>query len=84
MPMYAGIDFLARCESNPKGNSKLLAEAAGGIVLAIRMQPGIEQRPALRVLDQKHWNRDSYVAFGALHQPGEFGGNGAAGEGVNP
>jgi len=51
-------------------------------VLAIGVQPGVEQRPVLAVLDQEDRDRHGDVALAALHQMGELAGHRAAGEGV--
>jgi hypothetical protein len=51
-------------------------------VLAIGVEPGVEQRPALWVLDQEDWDRQGDVALATLHQTGELAGYRAAGEGV--
>ena len=69
--------------SKPTRNSFVepLAEPPGGIVLAIGMQTGVEQRPALGMLDQIDRDRHGDVALAALHQVSELAGDRAAGEG---
>jgi len=44
-------------------------------VLAIGVQPGVEQRPAFWVLDQEDRDRQGDVALAALHQMGELAGH---------
>ena len=51
-------------------------------MLAIGVQPGVEQRPALWVLDQEDRDGQGDVALAALHQMGELAGHRAAREGV--
>jgi hypothetical protein len=51
-------------------------------MLAIGVQPGVEQRLAFRMLDQKHRDRHGDIALAAFHQVGKLAGHGAAGEGV--
>ncbi len=46
-----------------------------GVVLAIGVQPGVEQRPAFWVLDQEDRDRQGDVALAALHQMGELAGH---------
>jgi hypothetical protein len=49
-----------------------LAKPAGGVMLAIGMQAGIEQRPPFWVLDQKDRDGHGDLAFAALHQTAEL------------
>lgn len=50
-------DFFARLKADTEKPGEPRAESSSGVVLAIRVQPGIEQHPSLRVLDQKDRDR---------------------------
>jgi hypothetical protein len=75
-------DLLTGLEVDTEQPGEPRAEPPSGVVLAIGVQPGVEQRAALGMFDQK--NRDGHgdVALAAVHQPGEFAGYRAASEGV--
>jgi hypothetical protein len=70
----ARADLLARPEPDPEQCGKPRTESPDGVALAIGMQTGIEQRPALGMLDQEDRDRHGDVALGALHQMGELAG----------
>src|SRR6202011_1524524 len=80
------LEASAHLLAGPKADSEQLgepwAEPPDGVVLAIGVQPGVEQRPALGMLDQKDRDRHRDVALAALHQMSELTGYRAAGEGV--
>ena len=46
-------DLLARLEADPEQPGEARAQPTSRVMLAIGVQPGVEQRPASRVLDQK-------------------------------
>ena len=60
-------DFFARLKADTEKPDEPRAESSSRVVLAIGVQPGVEQRSSLRVLDQKDRDRDGDVAFSALH-----------------
>jgi hypothetical protein len=60
-----------------------LADPRRRVALAIRVHAGVEQRGALRVLDQIGRDRQSDAAFAALHQTAEIAGQMAAGESID-
>jgi hypothetical protein len=80
--LEARAHLLAGPKTDAEQPGEPWAEPPGGVVLAIGVQPGVEQRPALWVLDQEDRDRHSDVALAALHQMGELAGQGATGEGV--
>ena len=75
-------DLLTGLEVDTEQPGEPRAEPRSVVVLAIGVQPGVEQRAAVGMFDQK--NRDGHgdVALAAVHQPGEFAGYRAASEGV--
>jgi hypothetical protein len=77
-----GADLLVRLKVDPEQPGEAWAQPPGRIMLAIGVQPGIEQRPATRVLDQKHRDRHGDVALAAFHQVGKLARQRSAGEGV--
>src|SRR5262249_32904101 len=76
--------FLAWLKAYPKQPGQPRAKPAGGVVLAVGVQPGVEQCPALRMLDQEDRDRQGNVAFAALHQTSDPAGQGAEGKGAEP
>ena len=66
-PFEPCTDLLAGREADTEQPCHALAETTGGIVLAVGMQAGIEQRPSLGMLDQIDRDRHGDVAFAALH-----------------
>ena len=74
---------LARAFHDDPAWSWVLPDPRRRIVLAIRMHAGVEQRTALRVLDQIGRDRQPDPAFAALHQPAEIAGQISAGEGID-
>src|SRR5437870_13832661 len=81
--LEACTDLLAGREADLEQAGEAGTEAASRIVLAIRVEPGVEQRPSFRMLDQKHRHRHCAVALAALHQPAELARYPAAGNGVD-
>jgi hypothetical protein len=77
-----GADLLAGLKADTEEPGKARAEPPSGVVLAIGVQPCVEQCPPLRVLDQKDRDRHGEVAFAAFHQMGELAGHRAASEGI--
>ena len=57
-----GADLLAGLKADTKQPGKLRTEPPSGVGLSIRVQPGVEQYPSLRVLDQKDRDRHGDVA----------------------
>jgi hypothetical protein len=76
--------LFARLKADPEQLGEPWAEPPGGVVLAIGAEPGVEQRPALGMFDQKDRDRHGDVALATLHQTGELAGYRAAGECVEP
>jgi hypothetical protein len=60
-------DFFARLKADTEKPGEPRAKSSSGVVLAIGVQPGVEQHPSLRVLDQKDRDRHCDVALSALH-----------------
>jgi hypothetical protein len=52
---------------DPEQRGEAWAQPLGRVMLAVGVQRGIEQRPASRVLDQKHRDRHADVALAAFH-----------------
>src|SRR5712691_12640528 len=76
------LTLLAGPKTDAEQPGEPRAEPPGGVVLAIGVQPGVEQRPVLAVLDQEDRDRHGDVALAALHQMSELAGHRAAGESV--
>lgn len=68
----AGADLLAGMIVEGEEAGDAIADPGGGIVLAIRMHPGVEQRGAVRVLDQIGRDRQPDPPLPAFHQVAEL------------
>jgi hypothetical protein len=77
-----GTDLLAGLKADTEKPGEPRAKSSSRIVLAIGVQPGVEQRPSLGMLDQKDRDRHSDVALSALHKMGELAGHRPASEGI--
>ena len=77
-----GADLLAGLEADPEQPGEARAQPPDRVMLAIGVQPGIEQRPASRMLDQKNRHRERDVTLATLHQAGKFAGHCATSERV--
>jgi hypothetical protein len=75
-------DFFARLKPDTEKASEPFTESFSGVVLAIRVQPRIEQCASLGVLDQKYRDRYGDIALSPLHQMCELAGHRAASESV--
>src|SRR5215813_12642995 len=75
-------DFLAGLKADTEKPGEPWTEPSSGVVLAIGVQPGVEQHPSLWVLDQKDRDRHGDVALAAFHEMGELAGHRAASESV--
>ena len=75
-------DFFPRLKADAEEPGEPRAKSSSEVVLAIGVQPGVEQHPSLRVLDHKYRDRHGDVALSALHQMGELGGHRAASESI--
>jgi hypothetical protein len=60
-------DFFAWAEPDVVKAGHSFTEPAGGIMLAVRMQTSIEQRPPFRMFDQEHGNRHDDLTRATLH-----------------
>jgi hypothetical protein len=74
--------FFPRLKADTEKPGEPRAKSSSGVVLAIRVQPGIEQHPSLRMLDQKDRDRHSDVSLSAIHSRGELAGQRAASESI--
>jgi hypothetical protein len=77
-----GADFFARLKADTEKPGEPRAKSSRGVVLTIGVQPGVEQHPSLRVLDEKDRDRHRDVALFTLHKMGELAGHRAASESV--
>ena len=60
-------DFLPRLKADTEKPSESWAEPSSGVVLAIRMQPSVEQCPSFGMLNQEDRDRHGDVALATLH-----------------
>src|ERR1700730_3584721 len=60
-------DFFPRLKADTEKPGEPRAKSSSGVLLAIGVQPGIEQHPSLGMLDQKDRDRHSDVALSAIH-----------------
>jgi hypothetical protein len=74
--------LLTGLEADPEQAGEPRAEPPGGVVLAIGVESGVEQRLTLGMLDQEDRDRHGDVALAALHQTAELAGDRAACKGV--
>ena len=79
-----GADFLPRPVIEREQTGDAGADPTGGVVLAIRMHPGIEQHRALGVFDQVGRDRQMRTALTALHQVAQLPLQPAASKGEEP
>ncbi len=75
-------DLLARPVIEREQTGDARADARRRVVSAIRVQAGVEQHAALRVLDQIGRDRQLGAALAALHQTAEIAGQPTAGKSV--
>src|SRR6185437_14449444 len=71
----ACADLLAGVKADPEKPGKPGAEPSSGVVLAIGVQPGVEQCPSFRVFDQKDGDGHGDLPLSAIHEMGELGGH---------
>src|SRR6266446_4247260 len=75
-----GAHLFAGPKADLEESGEPWTEPPGGVVLAIGVQPGVEQYPPLGMFDKKDRDRQGDVALATLHQTGELTGYRAAGE----